>query len=139
MNRTQAMAKCNPQAIPYDAPKVDNGNQQKAASYDESLGFVSSCHGVSCLAHYSLMPSDDTVSRKACAREIRKELSLIIDLDLIEAMVEVFVNRHLEDHQAAMHLLNDQVFYLLNRWEMEWQNKLGDADKEMFELVEKNT
>lgn len=136
MNRTQAMAKCNPQAIPYDAPKVDNGNHQKAASYDESLGFVSSCRGVSCLAHYSLMPSDDTVSRRACARELLRELQIIIDLNLVEGMVEVFVNRHEEDHASALHLIDDRIFKLLNRWEMEWQRKLGDADKEMFELTE---
>lgn len=128
MNRTQAMAKCNPQAIPYDAPKVDNGNQQKAASYDEALGFVSSCHGVSCLAHYSLMPSDDTISRRACARSILKELQIIIDIELIEAMIEVFVNRHLAECNAALVQIDDRVFRLLNSWEMEWQSKLGSSD-----------
>ena len=63
---------------------------KKSASYDEALGFVASCHGVSCLAHYSLMPSSDKVSRNACAREIAKTLG-IAGVPTIEAEIEIWV------------------------------------------------
>lgn len=91
MNQTQAQARCNPQAVEYE-PKVSSGNWQKGASYDEALGFISSCHGVSCLAHYCLMPGGDTVSRRECAREIAKTLG-IVSADLIELEIECWVNR----------------------------------------------
>lgn len=139
MNRTTAIAKCNPQAIPYDAPKVDNGNHQKEASYSEALGFVSSCPGVAALAHYSLM-GDSTKSRRECAREIAKELGMF-DVDLIEIEVEVWVNadyrlddfglqeyqaraiiKHLDDNRAAR-LGSDNA----NVGHLEWAYELIDG------------
>lgn len=147
MNRTQAMAKCNPQAIPYDAPKVDNGNQQKAASYDEALGFPSSCLGVSYLAHYSCLPNgSDTISRTGCAREVAKTLGLS-DVDIIEGEIEYWVNKDLtldditiawvdgervfsKSGEYLKHVvgranqIRTPVHHLLSEWEMEWQAKL---------------
>ena len=131
MNKTQAMAKCNPQSVHYDDPKVDGGGDFRMdASYSEALGFVSSCHGVSALSHYSLIPGLDTVSRRSCAREVRKELSLILSVPEIEEMIEIFVNRQEVEIMANIRHIDERVFRLLNEWEMEWQRKLGDTDRE---------
>jgi len=131
MNRTQAMAKINPQAVEITDQCGSVTKMARCASYDEALGFESSCHGVSSLAHYSLLAeASDTVSRKSCAREIKKTLQSFISLDLLEAMVEVFVNRHDEECRMALIRVPDDVYRLLSEWETEWQYKLGAVDKE---------
>jgi hypothetical protein len=130
VNKTQAMAAMNPQAMVID-DMARSTLQKKGATYDEALGFVSSCRGVSCLAHYSLMPSDeDTVSRKACARELKKALNLLIAVEWIEACIEVFVDRHNESHSKQMFQIPDDIYNLLSNWENEWQRELGCADKD---------
>ncbi|MDA3806632.1 MAG: hypothetical protein PF440_01850 [Thiomicrorhabdus sp.] len=132
MNKTAAMSKINPQAMSMDeSPGGGGDGKARDASYSIALGFVSSCHGASCLAHYSLMSSmEDTVSRSHCAREIRKELELFTDLNLIEAMIEVFVNRDDEGCRAAVPKIQDDIYRLLAEWEGEFLNKLGAVDND---------
>jgi hypothetical protein len=127
MNVSQAMRKINPQSMSYE-PKVD-GHSMSGCSYEDALGFVSSCHGEAALAHYSLMPTGDTCSRKACAREIAIKLGLT-GLDLIEAEIEVFVNRHEPEKSAAVGAIRESVYALLSEWENGWMRALGECDRE---------
>ena len=129
MNKTAAMAQVNPQA--QEMSDMARGTTiSLGASYDTALGFVSSCHGVSCLAHYSLMPGEETVSRKACAREIKKKLHSFMEIKQFEAMIEVFVNRHNEECASAMFMIPNDVYEILASWENEWQSKLGAVDND---------
>lgn len=122
------MAQVNPQA--QEMTDMARGTLiSKGASYDTALGFISSCHGVSCLAHYSLMPGEETVSRKACARELIKETGCDIEIDWIEACVEVFVNRHDELHSKQIYQIPDDIYNLLSNWENEFLQKLGEVDE----------
>lgn len=128
MNRTRAMSLVNPQAQSLES--AGGADIARGASHEEALGFVGSCPGVSHLAHYCLIPSDDTTSRRECAAWVKRELKLKHDLDVVEACVEVFVNRHEASKQAAINLISGEIYDLLCRWEAEWMRKVGECDKE---------
>ena len=130
MNRTQAMHKINPQAMDYE-PKIQS-HKMSGCPYEEALGFQSSCHGEAALAHYSLVPPtdvEDCRSRRACAHAVATKLG-ITGLDLIEAEIEVFVNRHEPEKGNAIGRIRKDVYCLLAQWENNWMAALGAADEE---------
>lgn len=131
MNEEAAIKKINPSAVDLREVSWERGRLEQCM-FDEALGFQSSCFGASSLAHYSLLADTNyTKSRESCARELAKELKLNYPLELVEAMVEVFVNRHLEECKKLKIQIPDDVYKLLMMWEHEWMSSLGDVDEEM--------